>query len=149
MSKRHHAQPGQLSLWGVYELEAQAVAACSRPAPEPAPVNIPVAEVMPIFKAAPTVIVFRSPGTTNGPTSRVCTRARGAAVIKFQAVSRPCDVQKRPDATGPNEKKPAGQKGFEPIFMQAVTGSPHMCVMKRLPLTANLKSGGVSAAHFW
>ena len=64
MSKRHHAQPGQLSLWGVYELEAQAVAACSRPAPEPTPVNVPVAEVLPIFKAAPTVIVFRSPGTT-------------------------------------------------------------------------------------
>ncbi|MCP2198507.1 hypothetical protein LX90_002181 [Lentzea flava] len=47
-NRRHQAQPGQLAMWGVYELEAQAVA-------------------------------------------------------------RPWDVQKRPDGTGPNENKPAGQ----------------------------------------
>lgn len=115
MSKRHHAQPGQLSLWGLYELENQAVAATSCPRQ----VERPVAEVVPIFKAAPTVITFRSPGTRKGPTRRICTRTRGANVINFQAVSRPSDVQNGPDATGSNENEPAGQASLAPIFTQA------------------------------
>ena len=110
-TRRHQAPAGQLSLWGTYELEAQAVRWTSRRAPQVMP-TLPAAKqtesvrLMPSFRAAVSLIpTFIEPISRcqNGPSIRIEERARGAVVIEFQAVSRPSEVQKRPDLTGCNE----------------------------------------------
>ncbi|SMD20321.1 hypothetical protein SAMN05660733_05825 [Lentzea albidocapillata] len=47
-------------------------------------------------------------------------------MISSQAVARPWNVQKRPDTTGPNENKPAGQDTFQPSSRLATDPPCHM-----------------------
>ncbi|MFJ5993318.1 hypothetical protein [Lentzea sp. NPDC092896] len=125
MSKRHRTQPGQLSLWGVYELEAQAMRWTRRGAlqivPTPPAAKQTTAEpvrLMPSFRSVasltPTFIEPICP-CQNGPSNRANGRAREAVVVEFQAVSRPSEVQNRPDLTGHNEGETSrsGQGGVD------------------------------------
>lgn len=121
---RHQAPAGQLSLWGTYELEAQAVRWTSYRASQTVP-TLPAAKttaepvrLMPSFRSIvsliPTFVEPISP-CKNGPSVRIKKRARGAVAVEFQAVSRPSEVQKRPDLTGCNEEETSrsGQRYFD------------------------------------
>jgi hypothetical protein len=62
--------------------------------------------LMPSFRSVVSLIpTFVEPISSyqNGPSVRLNERARGAVLIEFQAVSRPSEVQNRPDLTGCNE----------------------------------------------
>jgi hypothetical protein len=107
MRSTRTSSPGQLALWGRYELEDQADAHANRrqaqtePAPAiPAPVQqaavipAPRVELTPVFLAPVHLApVFQAPATTtDGPSAHTPVRSQGAVVIVFQAVHRPSSV---------------------------------------------------------
>ena len=120
MSKRRRTHPGQLALWGLYELEAHATASARRPARQASP----TVRLMPAFKAATTGITFRAELTTESPSTSTPIGGRGA---RFARLSGRLQAVTRPKKTGRDRIQREQTSRSETVWTTISAGQdPHM-----------------------